>query len=163
VKDSFSAQESEWARTRQLTREEVCMVYDVKPTVIGDLTHGTYSNVQELNRDFYKSTLRPWLTLIEETIQAQLIDPEPAWEGLFVEFDMKEMLRGTPLEEAQALKLQFESAGITPNERRDITNQPRINDPMADELFVQGNNLVPLSKAGQVPAETAPTPYPDSD
>ena len=66
---------------RQFNREEVCAVYDVKPSQVGALsTPGAgYSSVVEVNRDLYRTTLPPWFTLIEETIESQLIEPEPMW------------------------------------------------------------------------------------
>lgn len=149
---SFSAQEAELIATRQISREEACIAYDVAPTVIGDLTHGTYSNVSELRMDFYRSTLRPICTLLEETIQAHLIDPEPEWADRFVEFDMSEQLKGDPLAQAQALETQVGSGVLTLNEARRILNLAPSKDPHANELLVQVNNLAPVSHLGDPPS-----------
>jgi hypothetical protein len=34
--------------------------------------------------------------MIEETLQTQLIDPEPLLAGQYVEFDLNEVLKGNP-------------------------------------------------------------------
>jgi HK97 family phage portal protein len=140
---SFTAQEAELIQTRMISREEACIAYDVAPPVIGDLTHGTYSNVDAARQEFYRTTLRPWLTMLEETLHAHLIAPEAQWDGLFVEFDMAEQLKGSPLEQAQALKLEVESGGLTLNERRQIMNRAPVEGDNADQLLVPVNNLAP--------------------
>jgi HK97 family phage portal protein len=139
---------------RTLTREEIAMVYDVPPPMIGDLTHGTYSNVQELHSMLYVTTLRPWLKLIEETLQAQLIDPEPAWrdDGIFLEFDLSEVLRGSPKEQLDALSVAFGAGLITLNEARKELNLPRLADPSADKPFIPTNNQTPLDGGARVRA-----------
>jgi HK97 family phage portal protein len=76
-----TAHEAELIEQRKLNREEVAAVYDIPPPLIGILDHATYSNVAEMHRMLYGTVLGPWLTLIEETLQAQLIDTEPAFEG----------------------------------------------------------------------------------
>lgn len=150
-----TAVEVELSRTRQVSREEVGMVYDVPGPLIGDLTHGTYSNVTELHRMLYKTILRPTLTMIEETIQAQLIDPEPDWQGYFVEFDLGEQLKGDPLAVAQQIQTEISSGTLTPNEGRDIQNRARSTNPAADELYMPINNLRPL---GTDPVVLPPPP-----
>jgi hypothetical protein len=42
---------------------------------------------QELLGRLYRDVVPPWTRLIEQTLQAQLIDPEPAWLDRFVAFD----------------------------------------------------------------------------
>lgn len=144
---SHSAHEAELINQRKLNREEVAMVYDLPGPLIGDLEHGTYSNVTELNKQLYKSVLRPYLTLIEETIQAHLIDPEPDWAGLFVEFELSEQLKGDPTELAGALRTQVETGVMTRNEARKFLNLPRDPNPQADQLFFASNNQAPIGDA----------------
>lgn len=146
---TFDSKEAELMATRVFNRIDVCAAYDMKPPVVGYIEQANYASIKEINQDFYRTTLRPWLTLVEETIQAQLIDPEPAWQGLTVEFDMREQLKGSPLEEAQRLKTEFEIGGATPNENRDVLNKPRFDNPLADEPWFQTNNAQPVSQVGQ--------------
>lgn len=141
------------------SRDEVCMVYDLKPGQIGDLsTPGAgYGSVVEVNRDLYRTTLRPWLTMIEETVKAQLIDPEPAWQGLYVEFDMGEVLKGEPEAVATQIQTEVSSGTMTPNEGRRLQNRPYSDEPDADKLYLPQNNLKPL---GAPPDPPAPPPGP---
>jgi HK97 family phage portal protein len=83
-----SAVELELIEQRKLNREEVGMVYDLAGPLMNDLEHGTYSNIEELGKGLYRDVLPPWLVLIQQTFQAQLIDPEPSWIGRFTAFDL---------------------------------------------------------------------------
>lgn len=146
---AHNAQEAELVEQRRLAREEVAAVYDVPPPLIGILEHATYSNVTEMHRMLYVTVLGPWLTLLEETLQAQLIDPEPAFAGQFVEFDLSEVLKGDTLKELTALQIAVMSGLMTINEARDIRNLKRIDNELADEPLIPANNMQPL--AGLVP------------
>ena len=147
---AITAREAELIETRQVNREEVAMCYDVPPPLIGDLRHATLANLKEFGRQFYTDILRPWLTVLEETLQAQLIDNEP-WgtPDLYVEFDLSEQLKGDPQELANSLEVQIRSGQITPNEARSVQNRPPDGDPNdpenpSNKLYLPVNNLQPV-------------------
>jgi HK97 family phage portal protein len=155
---AHTAVEAEVVAARQLGREEFAMVYDVPPPMIGDLTHGTYSNVEELHRILYVTTLRPWFKFIEEILQRQLIDEEEAWadKELYVQFDLAEVLRGNRREEIDAASEAFNNGLATLNEAREMIDMPKVDpekDPegLADIPHVQRNNVRPITETG-VPA-----------
>jgi HK97 family phage portal protein len=155
----FSLQEAEMMATRAFNREEVCSVYDVKPGQVGIMSDpgAARASVVEVNRDLYRTTLPPWFTLIEETIESQLIEPEPLWEGLQVEFETADMLRGEPEAVASQIASMIQSMQITPNEGRDINGLPRVSEPEADKLYGQlVSNLVALGTPPVIPGALEP-------
>lgn len=124
--------DSEVIATKKLTREEVAAAYNVPPPVIGILDRATFSNIDEQHRMEYQDTMHPYLELIEEELEAQLIADEPAFRGEYVEFNIKEILRGDPAKELQTL---IQAAGgpiLTPNESRRRINEPPVDG--GDEL-----------------------------
>ena len=137
--------EAELISQRKLNREEVEMVYDVPPPVIGDLEHGTYSNVEELHKQLYKTTLRPWLAMIASTINAQLVAPEPDWQGLYVRYDLSDVLRGDPAQEYTAIAELVRDGIIDINEARKMLGMNPRDEVEADRLLVQANNVAPLA------------------
>lgn len=145
---SQTAVEAELIEQRKLTREEVAAVYDIPPPLIGILDHATYSNVAEMHRMLYVTVLGPPLVMVEETIKAELIDPEPAWEGYFVEFDLSEVLKGDTLKEIQALREAIQTGLMTPNEGRQVRNLGKSDNPAADQLYMPANNMAPLGDSG---------------
>jgi HK97 family phage portal protein len=154
---SFTAVEAEVIAARNLGREEFAMVYDIPPPMIGDLTHGTYSNVEELHRILYVTTLRPWLKLIEETLQRQLIDEEEEWSSdLYIRFNLDEVLRGNPREEIDAASEAFNNGLKTLNEARAMIGMPPVDpakDPegLADIPHIQSNNMRAITAAATDP------------
>lgn len=136
-----SAHEVELIEQRKLNREEVAAVYNAPQPLIGILDHATYSNVAELHNIVYGPVLGPWLVLFEETFKAQVIDGEPAFEGQFVEFELREVLKGDALKEAMALKTQLQSGLLTINEARQIQNLPPIDHPDCDRPMIPTNNM----------------------
>lgn len=150
---AITAREAELTDTRRVNHEEVAMCYDVPPPLLGDLRHATLANLAEFSRQFYTDIIRPWLTLIEETLQAQLIDSEPWGEaGLYVEFDLSEKLKGEPKEQAEVAEIGIRSAQLTPNEARAVQNRQPEGDPAdpgnpANKLYLPVNNLQPIGTA----------------
>lgn len=154
---SHTAVEAELIDQRKLNREEVAAVYDVPAPLIGILDHATYSNVAELHRMLYGMVLGPWLTLIEDTLKAQLIDTYEPWaqEQLYVAFDLTEVLKGDALKEVQAVREAIQTGVMTQNEGRRRLNMSRYDDPAADELLVPTNNLTPVGADPADPAAAA--------
>lgn len=148
-KMSHTAVEAELILQRKLNREEVAMVYDVPPPLIGDLEHGTYSNVEELHRQLYKTTLRPWLQMIASTLNSQLVRVEPDWQDLFVRFDLSDVLRGDPAEERRSVAELVTKGIIDTNEARKMLGLNPRPEPEADRLLVQANNVAPLEELSQ--------------
>lgn len=145
---AYSASEAELINQRKLNREEVAAAYDISPPLIGIMDRATYSNIVELVRGLFQTTMPPWLTLIQDAIYAQVIAAEPAFAGQWVEFDLTDVLRGDPVKEAAALKQGLQGGGMTLNEVRQVRNQPPIDHPNADVPLVQANNLLPITELG---------------
>jgi len=145
---SQTAKEAQLTDSRKLNREEVAAVYDIPPPLIGILDNATFSNVTEQHKMLFTTILGPWLTLVQEALQAQLIDPEPAFAGHFVEFDLNEQLKGDPEKRIPAITKAIESGLYTINEARRMENLPPVNHPHANVPLIPGNNLVPLGSEG---------------
>jgi HK97 family phage portal protein len=138
---SHSAHEAELIEQRQLSREEVAAAYDIPPPMVGILDKATFSNITEQHKMLFTTVLGPWLKLIEETFKAQVIDPEPAFEGQWVEFELKEVLRGDPVKEAVAVRTELQSGTLTINEARSIQNRSKIDHPDCDRPMIPVNNV----------------------
>jgi HK97 family phage portal protein len=129
---------------RKLNREEVAAAFDITPVVIGILDRATFANVDELHLALYVDTFGPRLTLIEETTQVQLIEPEVMFDGVFTEYDLNEILKGN-IETRSAAYQRFQQASVyTPNEMRRRENLPPIGDPN-DPKNPANQILIPLN------------------
>lgn len=133
---TYDLNESAVLDHRKLTREEVAAVFDIPQPAIGILDEANFASIDALNQMFWQGSMGPWLRMIEETIQVELIDWIPAFEGQFVELDENMMLRGTPLQRAEMYQRMYTARVTTPNENRAKEGLPRItDDPTADQLY----------------------------
>jgi HK97 family phage portal protein len=144
---SWSAKDAETVGIRKLGREEVCAAFDVPPPLVGILDQATFSNIDTQTRMWVVDTLAIHGVMVELGYIAQLIRREPAWEGCYVEFDLGELMRGTPLQQAESFGKLLNSGARTPNEIRDLQNLPRIEDDWADGIYVP-SNLAPIGTPG---------------
>jgi HK97 family phage portal protein len=144
---SLSPVEAALMDQRQRNWEEVAAVYDMAGPLSGDLTHGTYSNVQVILDSLYRDVVPPWTTLIVDTMQAQLIDPEPAWLDHVVRFDFSDKLRGDPLVQAQVDKSDVEAGIRTRDEAREARGLAGMGGAAA-KLTLNANNQAPVDQAG---------------
>ena len=135
---SFDSGQAELISARHLTREECAAAYDMPPPVIQILDKATFSNVTEQHKMLYQDTLGPWLTMIEETLQTQLIDPEPAFAGQYVEFDLAEVLKG---DIATRYAAYAAATWMSLNEKRERENLPPKESPLADALWMPPGSI----------------------
>ena len=84
---SMTAVEASLIEQRRLDREEIAIVFGLSGPSLTDSTNSALGNVAERFRAFYRDVLPPWTTLVAATVEAQLLDPEPAWMGRLVRFD----------------------------------------------------------------------------
>ena len=155
---SQSAADVSLIETRKATREEAAATYGIPAPMIGILDHATYSNISELRRSFYVDTVAPYCTLIEETEQAQLIEPVATWarEGVFTEFELAEILKPDPLAEAQSIMLLTSSGTTSTNDNRKLKRLDPVGDP-ADPANPYNRPRVPANLLDpEMPADPAP-------
>lgn len=134
---------------RRLNREEVAIVFDLAGPSLSDTTNASLGNVVERMRSFYRDVLPPWTTLVVDTLESQLVEPESAWMGALIRFDFSDKLRGEPMEQANTLKTLVDAGLLTRNEARyELGEPPEDADGAtnpADRLTVAANNQDLLS------------------
>lgn len=151
---SYNASEAELIEQRHLGRDEVFGVYEIP--LLGDTT--TAASIDTQRQMLYSDTCGPWLTLVEETLTAALQD-EPSHGGEWLEFDVKEFLRGDPVKEAAAAKTRIASGTLTIDEDRDANNLPRFGGVAAEPL-IQANNMSKLEDIAGESQVPNPDPQP---
>lgn len=137
-----SMSDAEIIAHRKIGREEVCAVYDMDPALMGVGDNVGESALAVLFPSLFQTTLPPYLTLIQGSFRAQVIDPHPAYVGQWVEFDLRDVLRGSPQDEANARKTDLMSGVMTINEARSGMNLPPINHPDANRPMIPTNNVI---------------------
>lgn len=150
---SIDPQKAQYIEARKLSREEVAAAYHIPPPLVGILDHATYSNITEQHKILYQDTLGPWMTMIQQEIEANLLPDLPDSDGVYVEFNIAEKMRGSFEEQAAAASTATGGPWMTRNEQRARFNLPQL--PGGDELITPMN----VTEGGLAsPRDTAPEP-----
>lgn len=76
----------------------------------------TYSNVRDVNRQFYQTSLRYYLDPIEQRLNL----PDVGFPGFDIRFSLDDFLRTAPLERVQIEQILFQNGVIDANEWRQM-------------------------------------------
>lgn len=130
----FNSADEQWAESVKLSLEAVAQVYQVNPTMVGVLDAANYSNMREFNKSVYTMTLGPTIRMIEDRLNTFLLPMLGVDNAeFFVEFNVKEKLRGSFEEQAAVATSAVGSPYMTVNEFRKTSNLPAIEG--GDELI----------------------------
>jgi len=123
---SMTLEDAEWIAARQLSVEEVCRLFRVPPTIVGDLRHGNYSNTSELFRQFVTLSLRRHLLAWEQAISRQLLT-EAGRRIYFAEHSLEGLLRGDSTTRASFYHQAITDGWMLIDEVRQLENLPRLS------------------------------------
>jgi hypothetical protein len=131
---SQNFRDSEYLGARKLTREECRRGVPRAAAMVGILEHATFSNIKEQHKQLYQDCLGPWLTMLEEEIELQLLPEFDDAEDVYVEFNIAEKMKGSFEEQASSLTQAVGRPYMTANEARARLNLPKHDNPTADDL-----------------------------
>ena len=137
VNASMTPQQLQYIEVRKLTREEVASAYFIPPPMVGLMDGATFSNITEQHKMLYQDTLGPWLSMIVEELQLQLLPDLPDTQNVYLEFNLAEKLRGSFEEQAAAASTATGGPWMTRNEQRSRFNLGAL--PGGDELITPLN------------------------
>ncbi|WP_424976822.1 phage portal protein [Leisingera sp. S232] len=123
--------DAEFAENRLEQIREIARVFRVPPTMLFELSRGTWSNTEEMARQFMQITLKPWLTDWAGAYARCLLTPEER-RGAYFEAVTDDLLTTDTAARATAYG-QYRSMGVlTANDVRAGLNLPRKDG--GDEL-----------------------------
>ena len=135
-----SFKEQQWAESIKLSREAVAAAYGVNPSLIWHTDTQTYSSSKDNARALYAECLGPVIQMLQQRINSFLLPMIGADPRLYVEFDLREKIKGNFEERAAILQSATGGPWMTRNEARADNNLPPVEG--GDELIVPLNVLV---------------------
>lgn len=154
----FDPSKQQLLELRQFQISEVARIFNVAPSLLHDLTTGTYSNVEQQNLSFAQHTMVPLCEMIEQEMNAKLFAKTNT--NNFVEFNLDGLQRGDFATRMAGMAQAVQTALRTPNEARALDNLPPMEG--GDRLLIQGAT-VPLSDAGKTPTVEPTVPQAPDD
>jgi HK97 family phage portal protein len=114
---SISPEDAEILSSRRFAGEEIARLFGVPPPMIGDLSHGTFTNSETSGRFFSQYTLSPWARKVELEFQRSVFgDPSGATH---MEIDLSGLVRGSYVERWQANVAAVGAGILTADEVRE--------------------------------------------
>lgn len=139
--------DAQFAENRLEQIREIARLFRVPPTMLFELTRGTWSNTEEMARQFLQVTLKPWLTAWAWAYARCLLTPEER-RALYFEFVTEDLLTTTHADRAEAYS-KFRSMGaMTANEvRAGLNLSPRPDgDALQNPYTTTGAAPAPAQK-----------------
>jgi len=137
---------AQFLETRTFQIREVARWFKIPPHKLADLADATFSNVEQMNTEYYTSAIRPWLVLWEQELTRKLVSRLERSQQ-FIEHSIEGFLRGDTAARSAFYTALFNIGAITINEVRGYENLDPL--PGGDQAFVQVNNLMPLDKVNE--------------
>lgn len=142
----LNLQDADARELKLQTMKRICGLFGVPPAMIG-IQDQKYNNTQTLMDEFYKSTMFPIITNIQQKLKQSLFNGYPS---LYIEFDTRNFLKGDPLSQMNFVTAAVSGGIMTPNEAREYLGMSAIDG--ADELKEDVKKQDPLP--GSSPQDT---------
>jgi len=135
----LTLQDADAAALKLQTMKRICGLFGVPPQMIG-IVEGKYNNSQTMLDEFYKSTMSPLITNIEQKLNSSLLQGYP---NLCVQFQTENFLKGAPLDQMNYVVAGVTNGILTPNEAREYLGRAKLDG--ADELKLDTKGAEPIA------------------
>lgn len=145
-----TAQDSQMVELSDTLKQEIGMVFDVpRPFLFLDDTSWG-SGIEQLKIMLHSGALSPWYSCIEDELNLKCFSPQERTQGMFVDIDERELMRGTLKDQAEYLSKALGSGGgygwMEQNEARSHVGLS----------FHPKGRILPQPSGGQNEPETTP-------
>lgn len=138
--------EAQFLESRQFQIPEIARWFNLPPHKLKDLTKSSFNNIEAEQTSFAMDSILPWLNLIEQQYNTQLLtENQQRRENLYFKHNFEGLLRASSADRASYYKLMIGAGVMTPNEARGKEDMNPSKDPLADELWMPTGNI-PMSK-----------------
>ncbi len=122
---SLSPEASQLIQTKTFSINDIARMYSIPPHMLAELSHATFSNIEQQNIFFGEYSLRPICKRLEKQLELKLFYGADKTK-YHVKFDLNGLMRG----DAQARSVFYEkgiNAGwMTPNEARELEGMSKL-------------------------------------
>jgi HK97 family phage portal protein len=128
---TMTSTDAQFLESRRYQVEEIARAFNVPPTMLYDLSRGTWSNTAQMDQHFLNYSLKPWLEAWQWAYARVLLTPEERRTHFF-EFITADLMTVNPAERTEIYGKMVSMRAMTPNEVRAGLNMPSL--PGGDEL-----------------------------
>ncbi|PHM45884.1 portal protein [Xenorhabdus mauleonii] len=151
---SLSAEDAQFLETRKFQLEEICRIYRVPLHMVQNTDRATFNNIENLGIGFINYSLVPYLTRIEQRINAGLVKRSKQGQ-FYAKFNTGALLRGDMKSRLEAYAKGINWGIYSPNECRALEE---LNPREGGDIY-----LTPLNMTTDPDITTEKTPHVDDD
>ncbi len=149
---SMSNEDAQYLATRLFQLSEISRMYHVPLHKLGDLTHATFSNIEDQEIEYVKGAVLPIAESIEQEIFRKLIKPSlPEGKTFYAEFNLEGAMRGDPESRAKYYDTMWKDGFMSADEVRVRENLNPMPDGQGEKFFIPVTQQ-PLDRALNPPA-----------
>ena len=156
---SVQNDKAQFLELRQYQRTVIAGAFGVPPHLVGDLTKGTYNNVEQQGIEFNTHVILPIVGVFERALERDLLTDADRSEGIVIRFNPNAVLRGDFKAQVDALAILRQNGAVDPNEMREYLGMNPRPEPEANKLFATG----PSGQTSNTQSQDTPDPEDDQD
>ncbi|PHM36486.1 phage portal protein [Xenorhabdus innexi] len=142
---SLSAEDAQFLETRKFQLEEICRIFRVPLHMVQNTDRATFNNIENLGIGFINYSLVPYLTRIEQRINAGLINANKQGQ-FYAKFNTGALLRGDMKSRFEAYATGINWGIYAPNECRELEE---LNPREGGDIYLTPMNMT--TKPEQTP------------
>lgn len=144
---TLGPEQAQFLQTRQYQIDEIARIFRVPPHMIGDLSHATFSNIEQQSMEFVKYSLDPWLCRWEQALNRCLLSDEDKQKYYF-KFNVDSLLRGDYASRMQGYATARQNGWMSTNDIRKLEDMDLVPDEEGGNLYLVNGNMAKLKDAG---------------
>ena len=137
--DGNSNEANQFMELRKSMLPDIARVYGIPTTLLGDDAMAKYSNVEQEFVTAHVFGLLPWQKRFEGAIDRSILRTyDNAMDGRhYCRLDSRALLRGDTQARVALYQFLFNTGAISPNELRDLEDLDLLENPAANETYMQ--------------------------
>ncbi|MCP9270064.1 phage portal protein [Xenorhabdus sp. XENO-1] len=156
---SLSAEDAQFLETRKFQLEEICRIFRVPLHMVQNTDRATFNNIENLGIGFINYSLVPYLTRIEQRINAGLVNSHK--QGRFyAKFNTGALLRGDMKSRFEAYATGINWGIYSPNECRELEE---LNPREGGDIYLTPMNMTTKPENNPKKPPTEDKPHADDD
>ena len=122
---NLSPEASQLLQSKTFSIDDIARIFCIPPHMLAELSHATFSNIEQQNIFFGEYSLRPICKRIEKQLELKLFNDKERGD-YHVKFDLNGLMRGDAQARAVFYEKGINAGWMTPNEAREFEGMKRL-------------------------------------
>ena len=122
---NLSPEASQLLQSKTFSIDDIARIFCIPPHMLAELSHATFSNIEQQNIFFGEYSLRPICKRLEKQLELKLFTDKERGD-YHVKFDLNGLMRGDAQARAVFYEKGINAGWMTPNEAREFEGMKRL-------------------------------------